>query len=96
MDLLSGCLTHDGLQLDGGGVAELLDAGEALQQGQSFDPPHPWDLLHQSQDGRVQQPRGARPPEGVLPAVPVDLEATRAGWEVSVGTRGCCCCYDEV
>lgn len=55
MDLLSSSLTHDGLQLSGGGVAELLDAGEVLKQGQSFDPANPRDLLDQSQNQRVQQ-----------------------------------------
>lgn len=56
MDLLSSSLTHDGLQLGGGGVTEPLDAGEVPQQGQSFDPADPGDPLDQSQDRRVQQP----------------------------------------
>lgn len=80
MDLLSCSLTHDGLQLGGGGVAELLDAGELLQQGQSFHPAHPGDMLHQSQDQRVQQPGRSPPPEGVLSALPVDLETIGEGF----------------
>lgn len=74
VDLLSGRSTHHELQLGGGGVAELLDAGEALQQVHGFDPADPGDLLDQGQDDGVQQPGGARPPERVLPAVPVDLD----------------------
>lgn len=77
MDLLSASLAHDGLQLAGGGVAELLDAGEVPQQHQSFDLAHPGDLLDQSQDQRVQQAGRALPPEGVLPTLPVNLETTR-------------------
>lgn len=73
VDLLSRRLTHDGLQLGGGGVAEPLHTGEVLQQSQSFDPAHPGDLLHQSQDQRVQQLAGSPPPERVLPALTVDL-----------------------
>ena len=79
VDLLSGRLTHDGLQLGGGRVAELPDAGEVLKQGQGLDPAHPRDLLDQSQDPQVHQTRGTRPPEGVVSAVPVNLEPIRAG-----------------
>ncbi|XP_042267594.1 uncharacterized protein LOC121897268 [Thunnus maccoyii] len=78
VDLLSSSLTHDGLQLGGGGVTELLDAGEMLQQGQSFDPAHPRDLLYQGQDQGVQQPRRTPPPERVLPALHMDLQRIRA------------------
>lgn len=78
VDLLSDSLTHKGLQFSGGGVAELLDAGEVLQQGQSFDLAHPRDLLHQSQDQRVPQPSGTLPSEGVVSALPVDLETVTA------------------
>lgn len=84
VDLLSCSLTHDGLQFGGGGVAELLDAGEVLQQGQRFDLADPGDLLDQSQDQRVQQLERTPPPEGVLPALPVDLETMRAGWKISI------------
>lgn len=73
VDLLSRRLTHDGLQLGGGGVAEPLHTGEVLQQSQSFDPAHPGDLLHQSQDQRVQQLTGSPSPERVLLALTVDL-----------------------
>lgn len=55
VDLLSCSLAYDGLQLNRGSVAELLDAGEVLQQGQSFDPADPRDLLDQSQDQGVHQ-----------------------------------------
>ena len=79
VDLLSSSLTHDGLQLSGGGVAELLDAGEVLKQGQSFDPANPRDLLDQSQNQWVQQLNWTPPPEGVLPAPPVNLDTIRAG-----------------
>lgn len=48
VDLQRCSLTYDGLQLSRGSVAELLDTGEVLQQGQSFDPAHPRDLLDQS------------------------------------------------
>lgn len=72
MDLLSGSLTHNGLQLGGGGVAEPLDAGEMLQQGQSFDPADPGELLDQSQDQRVQELGRTPPPERVLPALPMN------------------------
>lgn len=57
MDLLSRSLTYDGLQLSRGSVTELLDTGEVLQQGQSFDPADPRDLLDQSQDQGVHQLR---------------------------------------
>lgn len=77
VDLLSASLAHDGLQLGGGGVAELLDAGEVPQQHQSFDLAHPGDLLDQSQDQRVQQAGRALSPEGVLPSLPVNLQTTR-------------------
>lgn len=57
VDLLSCSLTYDGLQLSRGSVTELLDTGEVLQQGQSFDPADPRDLLDQSQDQGVHQLR---------------------------------------
>lgn len=85
VDVLGGGLAHDGLQLGGVGVAELLDTGEVLQQGQSFDPAHPGDLLDHGEDQRVQEPRRSPPPERVLPALPVNLERTerkRACWEI--------------
>ena len=83
VDLLSCSLTHDGLQLVGGGIAELVNAGELLQQRQSFDPADPGDSLHQNQDLWVQQQRGTPPPEGVLSTLPVDLETVRAGWKIN-------------
>lgn len=78
VDVLSRCLTHDELQLPGLGVAELLDAGEVLQQGLSFDLANSRDLLDQSQNQRVQQLKRRPPPEGVLPALPIDLGVLRA------------------
>lgn len=79
-------MTHDGLQLGGGGVAELLEAGEVLQQGQSFDPADPGDLLDHSQDQRVRQLKRTPPPEGVLLALPMDLETMRDN--TCAATRG--------
>lgn len=73
VDLLSDGWTHEGLQVRRVGVTELLEAGEVLQQYQSFDPAHPGDLLDHSQNQGVQQPGRAPSPEGVLSA-PVDLE----------------------
>jgi len=68
--------THDGLQLGGAGVAEQPDAGEALQQGGGFDPADPGDAAHQSQHRRLRRPGRRPPPEGVLSALAVDLQAT--------------------
>lgn len=83
VDLLSGSVTHKGLQVSGSSAAELLDAGEVLQQGQSFDFTHPRNLLHQSQDQRVPKPRRTLPSEGVVSALPVDLETVTAGFLIS-------------
>lgn len=82
VDVLSCSLPHHGLQLRGGGVAELPEAGKVLQQSQSFDPAHPRNLLHQSQDLRLQQPRHRPPSEGVLSVLPQDLESIRAGQKI--------------
>lgn len=73
-DVQSCSRTHQGLQLSGSSVAQLLEAAEVLQQGQSLDPAHPGDLLDHVQDLGVQQLEAAPPPERVLPAVQLDLE----------------------
>lgn len=77
MDVQRRSLTHDGLQLGRSSVAELLDAGEVLQQSQSLDAAHPGDLLDHTQHQRVQQLKRSPPPERVVPTVHVDLETRR-------------------
>lgn len=76
VDLLSHRLAHYGLQLFRRCTAELLDAGEMLQQGQSFDPAHTRDLLNKSQNQGVQQPTRTSP-EDVLPAIGLNLERAK-------------------
>lgn len=79
VDVQSCSLAYDGLQLSRGGVAQPLEAAEVPQQSQSLDVAHPRDLLHHPQDQGVQQLKRRPPPERVLPAVHVDLEAWETG-----------------
>lgn len=55
VDEQSCSLTYNGLQLRRSSIAELLEAGEVLQQSEGLNRAYPGDLQDHTQDQWVQQ-----------------------------------------